>query len=520
MISNNPGDHQDRPTPRRRPWRRVTAFLVALAALAALVGEASANGADLAPDRPRRDLPVILDGQVWASVLHGDVIVAGGTFTEVRTVDGRTVQRRNLVAFHADTGALVPTPVVNGEVIAVEVATDGSGVFLGGAFSNVGGEPRQKVAKLTPTLELDTTFRADANAKVQALADDGDLLYVGGNFTMLSNQPRVHFGAVDMGTGHADDLVLNLSGPLGKGDSGAVRALDVHPDGNLLLIAHTSTRVGGAVRVGVAMVDLDEMALSPWRTNWFQRARLRCSQEALQIRDAEFSPDGSYFVVVEKGNNGCDKAIAFPTERTGRRVQNLWVAQMFDSTFSVGITEDAVYVGGHFCFTQTLGPIRSGQVSDYEFEAKPEKCDPSGNAEPPGPVAARYQIAALDPATGEALDWSPHVNAQVAVFDITVTERGLLIGQDRDRFNWFKVGRLAFLDEGPLPGPECSVSRGDPATVRWSNITGTRTFQIRVDGKWLATVEDDDSYRMPAGTRGDVILRWRDHGTMHDLPCN
>ncbi len=524
MISDNPGDHQDRPAPRRRPWRRITAVLVAVAALATLVGEASADGgARLADDRPRRDLPVILDGQVNASVLLGDVIVAGGTFTEVRATNGRVLTRRNLVAFHADTGAMVRVPAVNGEVIAIEVATDGSGVFIGGAFSNVGGEPRQKLAKLTRDLALDESFRADANAKVQALADDGERLYVGGNFTMLANEPRVHFGAVDITRGWPDGLRLDLSVPLGKADSGAVRALDLHPDGELLLMAHTSTRVGGEVRVGVAMVDLEQDQLTPWRTNWYQVARQRCSAESLQIRDAEFSPDGSYFVVVEKGGNDCDKVVAFDTTDTTAGIeQNRWVTQMFDSTFSVGITDDAIYVGGHFCFTQPLGRITSRQARDYVYEPKPEKCRSGGNDEPAGPISARYQVAALDPATGAALDWDPPSNAQVAVYDITVTERGLLIGQDRDRFNWIKAGRLAFLDDGPLPGPECALDGAPRTTVMWANIDpSVTTFHIRHAGKWLATVEDGVSYEMADGLpTGDVTLRWRENGATFDLDCD
>ncbi|MCP5026102.1 MAG: hypothetical protein GY929_07430, partial [Actinomycetia bacterium] len=125
-----------------------------------------------------------------------------------------------------------------------------------------------------------------------------------------------------------------------------------------------------------------------------------------------------------------------------------------DSVYSVGISDAAVYIGGHFCFVDGLGPIPTADVAAYPFANKPAACAPGGSQDTGG-VVARYQVAALDPATGDPMAWNPGVNNQEAVFDLEVIERGLLIGHDRDRISGVLTGRHGFLDFGgftpPLP---------------------------------------------------------------------
>ena len=56
------------------------------------------------------------------------------------------------------------------------------------------------------------------------------------------------------------------------------------------------------------------------------------------VRDVDFSPDGSYFVVVSSGAgyNGtlCDSAARFDTAVTGPAVEPTWVAATMPSAFS------------------------------------------------------------------------------------------------------------------------------------------------------------------------------------------
>jgi hypothetical protein len=60
----------------------------------------------------------------------------------------------------------------------------------------------------------------------------------------------------------------------------------------------------------------------------------------------------------------------------------------------------------------------------------------------------RKQLAALDPTNGQALEWNPGSNNFTAVYDLTLIDRGLLAGQDNNRFNGSDVGRSGLFDLG------------------------------------------------------------------------
>ena len=70
------------------------------------------------------------------------------------------------------------------------------------------------------------------------------------------------------------------------------------------------------------------------------------------MRDVAYSPDGSYFVVVTTGapyaGTLCDTAARWETAATGADLQPTWIDYTGgDTLLSVGISEQAVYVGGH-----------------------------------------------------------------------------------------------------------------------------------------------------------------------------
>jgi len=420
-----------------------------------------AGHGSLVPQTPRSDTPVILDGRVNANVQFGNLIVVAGLFNQVELPDGTIVDQQNLMAYDINSGALAEwfDPDINGEVLALESADDGSGLFVGGKFSSIDGIARFKIAKLDHRGEVDPTFIANADAKVQTLDDDGTRLFVGGSFTEINGSERIRLAAVDVTTGAVDSFRNDVTGPIGNGGTGAVKSVDIHPSGDLLLVAHASTRVAGAPRAGVAQIDLTTNLLTAWQTEWYSEATPRCSQGRLAIRDAEYARNGNSFFVVEKGGKECAKIIAFPTADTpGQLEQNLWVTAAFDSVYSVGLSDVGVYVGGHFCFLEPLGPISSNDVAAFTFNTKPEPCG-FGNIND-GDVVARMKLAALDLATGIPLDWNPTTTAFEATFDIEVIDRGLLLGQDRDAVGGVVTGRHSFIEapQAPVPDP-------DPAPV-------------------------------------------------------
>ena len=69
-------------------------------------------------------------------------------------------------------------PNCNGRVFAIALQDDGK-VVIGGEFTVVGGQPRQKLARLHADGTIDITFNAEANGSIshQAVQRDGKILW-------------------------------------------------------------------------------------------------------------------------------------------------------------------------------------------------------------------------------------------------------------------------------------------------------------------------------------------------------
>ncbi len=142
-----------------------------------------------------------LNGNVFAIAASpdGQTIYVGGDFT---TVNGQT--RNRIAAFNAQTGALTSwSSSVWQRVAAIDVSP--TGVYIGGAFTTAGGRSVQRVAMLSPiTGQASATFNTAADAYVYsiALSHDFSKLYIAGTFNTLNGDNGYYAaGVVDSATG-------------------------------------------------------------------------------------------------------------------------------------------------------------------------------------------------------------------------------------------------------------------------------------------------------------------------------
>lgn len=493
----------------------------------------------LALETPRGDTPIVLDGTVHATVQLADRVIVAGEFGQVESFrNGPVVTRTNIMAYDINTGALIDdfAPVLDGIVYDVIGNEAGDGVYIGGTFKQVDGQSRLRVAQLDYDGSIDLTFQAEASAKVLALEVRNAVLYLGGSFSVVNGESHDRIAAVNAITGTSiSTFDLNVQGDAGKAGSRSVKALDMHPNGQQLLVVFNGEQLVDrdgprADHFGIALVDVGDYTVSDWRTDWFRLAHPRCSEGALQLRDGEFSPDGSMFAVVEKGNWRCDKTVAFTTADDGTNDPK-WVTAMHDSTFSVAITNNAVYVGGHFCFVTPHGSIDADDAPAYPWVNKPETCQSDGGNDDIGGFAARYQLAALDPETGAPLDWEPVSNAAEAVFHIEPIDRGLLIGQDNDRVNSIRTGRQAFLDFGGVTPPfeppqgetlDCvaTVDANGVVQLVWNDLDDvTSSWVVRRNNSWVATIDTSTFEANPGAGSHSYVIRYTRDGVRQDSDC-
>jgi uncharacterized delta-60 repeat protein len=124
-------------------------------------------------------------------------------------------------------------PDANAAVHAIAVQPDGK-VLVGGWFTSIAGQQRQRIARLNPDGTLDETFNASANEVVSflVLQEDGKIL-AGGLFTQLAGQPRSGFGR------------LNPDGTLDTGFNpvldAQVSTVVLQPDGKVLIGGNSLT---------------------------------------------------------------------------------------------------------------------------------------------------------------------------------------------------------------------------------------------------------------------------------------
>ena len=164
---------------------------------------------------PFPNLDIWASGAVRAVAATPDGgFVIGGDFTLVQGL-----ARRNLAKIMAN-GLVDPNwnPLLAGSfpsVQALAVASNGD-VYIGGDFESVGGVLRNRLAKLSASGVLDSNWDPAAvdgisNARILALALAGDQLIVGGRFTFIGGQSRNRLAKLSTSGAGAADPAWNPS---------------------------------------------------------------------------------------------------------------------------------------------------------------------------------------------------------------------------------------------------------------------------------------------------------------------
>ena len=261
----------------------------------------------------------------------------------------------------------------------------------------------------------------------------------GSSATIVAGSFNKRLVALDPDTGDNTGFIdLPITGSVKVNGVGPVEVwrIAVNPAENRLVGIGNFTTVGTSSRARAFMLDLGgtSATVTPW---YYQPLVNNCRASSLraQLRDVDFSPDGSYFVMAATGyipNTGgvgrdiCDAAARFETN-IANPTRPTWINYTGgDTLHSVAATGAAVYVGGH------------QRWLDNPF---------GNNSAGPGAVA-RQGIGAIDPSTGRALPWNPGKTRGVGTRFIYPTSSGVWFGSDGRRFNGLVRDSIAFT---PLP---------------------------------------------------------------------
>src|SRR5581483_9512815 len=274
---------------------------------------------------PAAGTPDVVDGRVLAIAQVGGTMVLGGTFTSVGPPDDTSTvySLPDAFAFNAASGAIDHTgflPTINGTVDAVIPGPAAHEVYVGGSFTKIDGKKTSLALLDLRTGKIVSGWKPPAiNGAVAKLVLSGGRLFVAGNFTTVNGATHRGLVALNPKTG-ADTSYVDLSftghhnygtkcdpstQTCATGHVG-VKSLDVNPAGTVMVAVGNFTEVAGQPRDQVAMIDLGGSAATldtHWATLAYTAACLSSSFDSY-IRDVQFAPDGSYFVIAATGGAG------------------------------------------------------------------------------------------------------------------------------------------------------------------------------------------------------------------------
>ncbi|MGP9031765.1 PKD domain-containing protein [Glutamicibacter mysorens] len=457
-----------------------------MAGIAAMPAQGSEQEYDaVVSSTPASTTPHVLDGIVFSVAEVGDMIVLGGSFTQVQAAGGGAVLTRNrLVAFNKNTGAISNSfaPNFNSTVRSVVAAADGNSVYVGGQFGSLNGAGVPKVVKLN--LSNGSRIAQFNTGTIDAVVHDlkllGNRLFIGGEFTAVRGQARSALAEVNATTGALSDNTNVAIAGTHNGGTTFVHKFDISPNGEKLVATGNFTSIDDEPRVQVGMLDISDTTVSvaDWHTSRWEPACY--SVFAYYLNDLDWSPDSSYFVLSSMGGYGsgpptlCDTISRWDVEDTGSNVNPVWVDYTGgDSVYAVEATGDTVYFGGHMRWTNN-----------------PFRADAAGQG-----AVEREGIGALSASNGMPIEWNPGRDRGRGVFDLLATEQGLWVGSDTDRIaRYLYRGRIALFplaNGSQIPAAENVELPVDVLQAGSSAVTDPRyLYRLNTGGATLPALDD------------------------------
>jgi len=357
--------------------------------LLGVAGTANA-GASAAPERTWG-----VNGRVLAILPVGARIFVGGTFTAVVDPTGISRPVSNLAVFARSTGVPDLSFDAQPSGTVTSLATDGTSLFIGGAFSTVSsGEvsyARTNAAAVSLTTGSLTSWRpAVRGGQVDALAYSAATrsVYLGGNFTSVTDPSKGSSPVPYLASVSASSGQVNVG--FAPTPNARVRSINVAVNGSGLYIGGDFTSVGGRARTkSLARVTLTTGTVDP-------SFRPAATNQGAFPRVYDITSDkGQVYVAVGGAGGAC-------TALTATSGSPVWSKHTNGNVQAVRLIAATAYCGGHF-----------GGAGSFDG-------------------LTRYKLGAVDTASGTVLSFAPRVNAALGVWAIgtQVGDTTLCLGGD------------------------------------------------------------------------------------------
>ncbi|SDT39142.1 Concanavalin A-like lectin/glucanases superfamily protein [Friedmanniella luteola] len=365
-------------TPARSHPRRGRAAALALAVLAGVaLGAPAATPATADTAPPAADLPatvstdllptVQIDGVAWSQAVVGNRVFAGGSWSTARPAGAAagtsTVAQPNLLSYNVTTGVMDAgfRPKVNAQILAVAASPDGRTVYIGGDFTTVDGQARNRLAAFDVATGVLKSWNPGANNKVYALAVTESAVYAGGWLTAAGGAARSSVAALNLTTGAALPFAPAVAGT----ENAGVRAITVSPDRTKVMLGGQFETVNGAGSPGGYGLAIVDAATGKTSSPLAANAVIRNARNAAGILSLTSSGSSVY-------GTGFHYAVGGPTDGNFEGAFKIswsgaleWLEDCHGDSYSVFAGQGAVYVAGHPHYCGNIGGFEQTDPISY-----------------------------------------------------------------------------------------------------------------------------------------------------------
>ena len=395
--------------------------------------------------------------------------------------------RSNLLAYSLQSGNLISSfaPVFNAQVLAVAVTPDQSRIYVAGDFTQVNGQPRNRIAAFNATTGALLSFNPSLNGSARALVATNTTAYVGGAFSAVGNVSRSRMAAFN-----SNGALLNWAPTVGDG---AVWALTVKPDGSRVVVGGSFTSLNGSSNpgYGLGMVDAVTGVSLPFEVNNIVRDGTDNGAITTLHADQDYVYGGGYTF----GRSGGTFEGVFAAKWNAGEVH--WINDCHGDTYSVFPRGNVIYQAGHFHYCENIGGFRQGDgnVGDYPYNRATAMSREATGVATWEPDQGRYYSFEGQPAPSQ-LTWFPSMNSGTYTgqfqgpWSVTGNDNYIVMGGEFTRVNdtnqqglvRYAVSNVAPNDRGPALFN----------TTYPIKVTSTETGKVRVN--WSANYDMDNDY--------------------------
>jgi len=394
-----------------------------------------------------------INSPVKAMAVASDIVYLGGTFTSVNTFTNNNQQvanpRQRLAAIRPTTGEVLPwNPGSSGGSEGVKsIVVNGSTIYVGGDFTQVGSKPRNAIASLNDSDGTANNWNPNAQLSggtpvINSLVIVGSVLYVGGDFTTIGAKPHLRLAAVQAtGFGQATSWladandVINFIVPM-PGDLLAVGGKFTVIGGKIDIVNNQQIQTGGTKRRGFAQIGQIAQSDGSAPVNAWgpQVSSLKPATQfntqpnansfALAAQGTQMLLAGDF---VSFGGAGRDRLAAIDL-RTGGATD--WNPGADLTVRALALGRNGLYVGGNFT---NIGGLSRPRIALVKYDTGQADAWDAGFAQgqyvsaiAPGRGTvfvggqfnqiggqSRQSLAEIDATTGFATDWNPQPGGQI-----------------------------------------------------------------------------------------------------------